>query len=50
MNNLIDLTFEKTVKCSSNVAKWNYWDHDHLDNVHDGYRKSDILYEKDKMF
>ena len=49
MNNLIDLTFEKTVKCTSNVAKWNYWDHDHLDNVHDGYRKSDILYEKDNV-
>ena len=49
MNNLLDLTFEKKINCSAEVAWWNYWDHEHIDVVHDAYKKSDILYD-DKNF
>ena len=46
MNNILELNFTKKVNCSKQVAFWNYWDHEHLDVVHDGYSKSDILYDK----
>ena len=46
---LINLTFEKMAACSKDVALWNYWDHEHLDIVHAGYKSSDIIYE-DKNF
>ena len=49
MNNLINLTFERTAPCCAAVVWWNYWDHEHLGTVHEGYRKSDILYEDDKF-
>ena len=40
------LEFKKKIACSKDVALWNYWDYEHLDNVHGGYKKSDILYDK----
>ena len=46
MNNILELNFTKKVNCSKQVAFWNYWDHEHLDVVHGGYSKSDILYDK----
>ena len=49
MKDILELEFNKTVECSKEIAKWNYWDHEHLDVVHDGYKKSDILYD-DKNF
>ncbi len=46
MNNILEFNFTKKVNCSKQVAFWNYWDHEHLDVVHGGYSKSDILYDK----
>ena len=51
MSKTISLSINKTVNCSKEVIFWNYWDHEHLDVVHGGYTKSDILYEfKNSMF
>ena len=51
MKNILEMEFHKTIDCSKEVAKWNYWDHEHLDVVHSGYKKSDILYDaKNFMF
>jgi len=49
MSDILELEFNKTIECSKEVAKWNYWDHEHLDIIHEGYKKSDILYD-DKNF
>ena len=46
MTKIIDVTVKRVVECSREVAWWNYWDHEHLDVVHKGYKSSDILYEK----
>lgn len=46
INNLLELNFQKKIECSASVAWWNYWDHEHLDVVHDGYKRSDIMYDK----
>ena len=43
--NILEVDIIKDVDCSSNVAFWNYWDHEHLDVVHDGYNESNILYD-----
>ena len=43
---ILEVNIKKEVECSKNVAFWNYWDHEHLDVVHDGYQQSDILYDK----
>ena len=48
--NILEIEVQKEIKCSKEVALWNYWDHEHLDVVHDGYRKSNILYDKNFMF
>ena len=44
--NILEIEVQKEIKCSKQVALWNYWDHEHLDIVHDGYKKSNILYDK----
>lgn len=44
--NILEVEAVKEIKCSKKVAFWNYWDHEHLDIVHDGYQKSDVLYDK----
>jgi hypothetical protein len=44
-NNILDITCEQVANISRAVALWNYWDHEHLDTVHEGYKKSDIMYE-----
>jgi hypothetical protein len=49
MNDILEFEFNKTVDCSKEIAMWNYWDHEHLDVVHGGYKQSDILYD-DKNF
>lgn len=41
---------EKICDCSAEVAKWNYWDHEHLDVIHDSYVSSDCLYEKNNVY
>jgi len=46
MSNILEMEFHRELNVSKSVAFWNYWDHEHLDIIHDGYRKSDILYEK----
>tara|TARA_B110000008_G_scaffold226128_1_gene227496 strand:- start:330 stop:923 length:594 start_codon:yes stop_codon:yes gene_type:complete len=48
---ILEFNFKKHIDCSKEVAFWNYWDHEHLDVVHDGYSKSDIMYDrKEFMF
>lgn len=47
---VLEVNNEKIAECSAEVAKWNYWDQEHLDIVHDGYVRSDCLYEKDNIF
>lgn len=50
-NNILEFNFIKEADCSKEVAFWNYWDHEHLDIVHNGYKKSDVLYDrKEYMF
>jgi len=44
---ILEINIKKIIECSKEVAFWNYWDHEHLDVVHGGYAKSDILYDKD---
>ena len=46
MSKIIEVTVTKKIKCSKDVAFWNYWDHEHLDVIHDNYKKSDIMYDK----
>ena len=44
--NILEIEIKKEINCSKEVAKWNYWDHEHLDVVHSGYHQSDIMYDK----
>jgi hypothetical protein len=44
--NTLEVEIVKEIECSKEVALWNYWDHEHLDIVHDGYKQSDVLYDK----
>ena len=48
-NKILEVSINKEINCSAEVAWWNYWDHEHVDVVHDAYKKSDILYD-DKNF
>ena len=47
--NVLEVEIYKTINCSKEVAFWNYWDHEHLDVVHSGYKKSDILYDRNNF-
>jgi hypothetical protein len=49
MTEILDLSFKKKINCSKDVAWWNYWDHEHLDVVHNGYQRSDIMYDKNNF-
>ena len=42
---VLEVSINKEINCSAEVAWWNYWDQEHLDVVHSGYKKSDVLYE-----
>ena len=44
-SNILEVEIKRSIDCSSEVAKWNYWDHEHLDVVHGGYKSVDILYD-----
>jgi hypothetical protein len=44
---ILEINIKKNIKCSKEVALWNYWDHEHLDVIHGGYTKSDILYDRE---
>ena len=48
-NNILEVEISKEVNCSREVAKWNYWDHEHLDVVHGGYKSVDTLYDADNF-
>jgi len=48
-NNVLEIEILRQINCSQEVAKWNYWDHEHLDVVHGGYKSVDILYDKDNF-
>lgn len=42
---VLSLKFEKQVPCSADVLLWNYWDGEHLEPVHGGYKYAYILYQ-----
>ena len=48
------MILHKIFKYKINVCKeviwWNYFDHEHLDVVHKGYKKADIIYEDKKSY
>jgi hypothetical protein len=46
-SNSLDITFDYILNVSKAVVIWNYWDHEHLDVIHDGYESSDIMYDRD---
>ena len=48
-NNILDVTCEQTANVSRAVAFWNYWDHEHLDIIHDSYEESNIMYDRDNF-
>ena len=48
-NNILEVEISKEVNCSKEIAKWNYWDHEHLDVVHGGYSSVDTLYDADNF-
>ncbi len=51
MNSNLEINFKKEIDCSASVAFWNYWDQEHLEYVHEGYEKFQIIYEnKDLIF
>ena len=45
-SDILEVEIIRQINCSKEFALWNYWDHEHLDVVHEGYKKSDILYDK----
>lgn len=47
--NILEIEIHKRIDCSAEVAKWNYWDHEHLDVVHGGYKSVDILYDQNNF-
>ena len=47
--NILEIEINKEIDCSSEVAKWNYWDHEHLDVIHGGYEEVDILYDSNNF-
>jgi hypothetical protein len=48
-NNILEVEINRSIECSAEVAKWNYWDHEHLDIVHGGYKTVDVLYDDDNF-
>ena len=44
---IVELEVNKEINCSKEVAQWNYWDCEHVDVVHSGYKSSHILHIKD---
>ena len=46
---ILEIEIKKEIECSAEVAKWNYWDHEHLDVIHGGYEKVDILYDNNNF-
>ena len=48
-SDVLEVEIQKKINCSKNVALWNYWDHEHLDVVHGGYKESNILYDKNNF-
>ena len=46
---VLEITVKKEINVSKNVIRWNYWDHDHLDEVHGGYEESNVLFEKNDV-
>jgi len=48
-SDVLEVEIHKKINCSKDVALWNYWDHEHLDIVHGGYKESHILYDKNNF-
>ena len=40
---ILEVEILKKINCSKEVALWTYWDHEHLDVVHSGYKQSDNM-------
>ena len=43
------LHFSKEIDCSPDVALWNYWDHEHINIVHDSFTDAKVMYEDEKL-
>ena len=46
---ILEVEINKEIECAAEVAKWNYWDHEHLDVIYGGYKKVDVLYDSDNF-
>ena len=46
---VLEIEINKEIECSAEIARWNYWDHEHLDVIHGGYEEVDILYDNDNF-
>lgn len=46
---LFERTYQREVDASAAAVWWNYWDHEHLVVVHDGYTDAKILYEDNRV-
>ena len=47
---IFEKTIERGIEAGKAVVLWNYFDHEHLDVVHGGYREAYVLYEKGSYF
>jgi len=47
---ILEKTLERNIEVSKAVVLWNYFDHEHLDVVHGGYKEAHVLFEKGNYF
>ena len=47
---ILEKTIERNIKVSKAVVWWNYFDHEHLDVIHAGYKEAHVLFEKENYF
>ena len=47
---ILEKNIERNVEASKSVILWNYYDHEHLDVLHKGYKEVHFLYEKGSYF
>ena len=49
MVKVIEIDCYNEADCSAAVGIWNYWDHEHVTVVHNGFKEATILYEDDSV-
>ena len=45
---IVERTFQREIAVSPAAILWNYWDHEHLYVVHQGYTSASVLYDDEK--